>query len=220
MPVIRVEKTKNYTVMSNYHLQDKRLSLKAKGMMSYMLSLPQEWDYSIKGLTACVKEGQSTVMSILKELKDTGYLVMVRNNPTKETNGRITWDYILYEIPKIQSIEKQCIEIQCIENQYPNKILKEENTKKENTNRFIKPTLEEVKEFFASKGKKEEAEKFYDYYESKGWLVGKAHMKDWMACGRNWIRNTKSWSKKVPDFNGYEEVKAPEVSINVEDLPF
>lgn len=226
MPVIRVEKTKNYTVMANYHLQDKRLSLKAKGLMSYMLSLPKEWDYSIKGLTACVKEGQSTIMSILKELKECGYLVMIRNNPTKENNGRFTWDYIIYEapqFPKIQSIEKQPIELQCIENHMINKGTKEINTNKQST-KFIKPNLDEVIEYFISKkSNKEEAEKYFDYYESKGWLVGKTSMKDWKASARNWIRNQKEWGKKnnVPDFtNPWNQETEPHVNIKLEDLPF
>lgn len=50
MPTFRIEKNKNYTVMSNYHLRDKRLTLKAKGLLSFMLSLPEDWDYSISGI--------------------------------------------------------------------------------------------------------------------------------------------------------------------------
>lgn len=57
MSVFRIEKTKDFTVMSNYHLQDKKLSLKAKGLLSYMLSLPDDWDYSLRGLCAICLEG-------------------------------------------------------------------------------------------------------------------------------------------------------------------
>ena len=69
MAVIRVQKTKNYTVMANYHLRDKNLSFKAKGLMSFMLSLPEEWDYSITGLSMFGTDKIDSVRSALKELE-------------------------------------------------------------------------------------------------------------------------------------------------------
>ena len=63
-------------VMSNYHLRDKNLSLKAKGLLSFMLSLPENWDYSLSGLIAVCKEQESSIKSTLKELKEAGYLVI------------------------------------------------------------------------------------------------------------------------------------------------
>ncbi len=64
--VFRINKTKNYTVMSNYHLQDRNLSFKAKGLLSYMLSLPSDWNYSVKGLSCVSMEGVKAIKSILK----------------------------------------------------------------------------------------------------------------------------------------------------------
>lgn len=69
MSVIRVEKTKNYTVMSNYHFKEKEMSLKAKGLLSLMLSLPDNWDYTIAGLVTICKENESAIKSALDELK-------------------------------------------------------------------------------------------------------------------------------------------------------
>lgn len=69
MAVIRVEKTKNYTVMSNYHFKEKEMSLKAKGLLSLMLSLPDNWDYTIAGLVTICKENESAIKSALDELK-------------------------------------------------------------------------------------------------------------------------------------------------------
>ena len=66
MSTFRVNKNVNYTVMSNHHLQDKRLSLKAKGLLSYMLSLPDDWDYSLKGLTVGCKDGLDSVRTRLR----------------------------------------------------------------------------------------------------------------------------------------------------------
>ena len=70
----RIQKIDGYTMMSNYHLRDMNLSLKASGLLSLVLSLPADWKYSVSGLTAIVKEGKSAVMSALKELEENGYL--------------------------------------------------------------------------------------------------------------------------------------------------
>lgn len=75
MPVIRVVKNGNYTVMSNYHLRDQGLSLKAIGLLSKMLSLPADWDYSVAGLTAVCRESKAAITSAIKELEEAGYLV-------------------------------------------------------------------------------------------------------------------------------------------------
>lgn len=107
MATIRVHKTKNYTVMSNTHLRDKKLSLKAKGLLSVMLSLPDTWDYSIAGLVAISKENETAVKSALNELKDNNYVVVTKENPTKSNGGRIKYTYEVYEEPYKQSIEKQ-----------------------------------------------------------------------------------------------------------------
>ena len=75
MGVFRVEKNKNYTVMSNMHLRDKELSLKAKGLLSLMLSLPDDWDYTLRGLAAINKESINTISGIVNELIEHGYII-------------------------------------------------------------------------------------------------------------------------------------------------
>lgn len=101
MAVFRVHKTKNYTLMSNHHLRDKNLSLKAKGLLSVMFSLPDSWNYSIPGLCAILKENETAVKSTIKELKVTGYLVVDKKKPCKE-EGRSKFEYIynIYETPQ------------------------------------------------------------------------------------------------------------------------
>lgn len=121
MATIRVHKTKNYTVMSNTHLRDKKLSLKAKGLLSVMLSLPDTWDYSIAGLVAISKENETAVKTALNELKDNNYVVVTKENPTKSNGGRIKYTYEVYEEPHKQSVEKQdtenlWVECQQVEN--------------------------------------------------------------------------------------------------------
>ena len=97
MAKFKVEKTKNYTTMSNRHFQDKRLSYKAKGLLSLMLSLPEEWDYSVQGLMKLSRDGKESVMSGINELEDCGYLIRTQE---KDESGRFTgYDYAVYEHP-------------------------------------------------------------------------------------------------------------------------
>ena len=97
MAVCRVEKTKNYTTMSNYHLRDPNLSNKARGLLSTMLSLPDNWDYTTRGLAKICKDGVDGITAQLKELEQYGYLI---RNRIRDTSGRIVdMEYIIYERP-------------------------------------------------------------------------------------------------------------------------
>ena len=157
MAVIRVEKTKNYTIMGNYHLNDRDLSLKAKGLMSVMLSLPDDWDYSINGLVAICKENETSIKSALNELKDYGYLVVTKKLPNETVTGRIEYEYILHEqkqgVEK-QEVEKQGVEILGVEKQgVENHTQLNTNisiTKKQNTN-ILKTNIYTVFDYWNSK---------------------------------------------------------------------
>ena len=107
MAYFRVNKSKNYTVMSNHHLRDKNLSLRAIGLLSKMLSLPDNWDYSIKGLVAICKDKEPTVRGALSELKEQGYVVVTKLMPGTTSSGRIEYVYDIYESPRNQTGEKQ-----------------------------------------------------------------------------------------------------------------
>ena len=143
MSVIRTIKNENYTTMCNTHLRDKNLSLKAKGLLSMMLSLPDKWHYSVKGLEGICKESKNTINSVLNELEDNNYLVRRR----RYCNGKISeWEYIIFENNenhdeellhlKNEDIENEDIEIQDIENRDVYKITKELNTNRLNTNEY------------------------------------------------------------------------------------
>ena len=97
MAVIRVERNENYTHMSNYHLRDKSLSLRAIGLLSKMLSLPPEWDYTVSGLAAICKEGRDAVRATLMELEAAGYMVRQQTHTEAGTFGKN--DYTVYEQP-------------------------------------------------------------------------------------------------------------------------
>lgn len=98
MAVYRVKKNRGYTVMSNYHLHDKRLSLKAVGLLSKMLSFNDGWNFSTKGLSYICKEGPDAILSALRELEEVGYLVRQRS---RDSMGRMsTTVFEIYEQPQ------------------------------------------------------------------------------------------------------------------------
>lgn len=98
--VIRIIKNKNYTVMSNTHLKDKRLSLKAIGLLSVVLSLPDDWHYTVNGLVGIVKDGERAVNGALSELKENGYLRIEKLYPNKDGRNKIEYQYIFSETPQ------------------------------------------------------------------------------------------------------------------------
>lgn len=97
MAVFRVEKTKDFTIMCNHHLRNTELSLKAKGLLSLMLSLPEDWDYTTKGLAHICKDGVDSITTALKELERHGYLTRQR---LRNENGQLgDIEYTIHEKP-------------------------------------------------------------------------------------------------------------------------
>ena len=198
MAIFRINRNTDYTVMSNVHLRDNNLSLKAKGLMSLMLSLPDKWDYSVNGLTKICKEECTAIESALKELKIYGYLIIKKILPNNSLSGRIEYEYNIYEVP--QRVEKQGVEFQVVENQGQLNT-KQSNTKKENINniyredkpkrkRFVPPTLEEVEVYCMERKNNVDAKKFYDYFSASDWVDSKGN-------------KVKSWKQKVITWEGY-----------------
>ena len=110
--VCRVHKTANYTVMSNYHLQSRNLSLKAIGLLSKVFSLPDGWDYSIVGLTCICKENETAIKSALNELKEWGYLTVTKLMPSETKSGRIEYVYDFYEYSVKDTLSRESSSIQ------------------------------------------------------------------------------------------------------------
>ena len=148
MSVFKIEKTKDFTVMSNYHLRDKNLSLKAKGLLSFMLSLPEDWDYSLMGLCAICKESRDAIRSTLKELQIYNYLEIEKIRGDK---GYFEYNYLIYEKPR----EKEKV----IDKNYPdtgnphldNPNMENHpqiNTNKQNTNNKIDKDDKTISSFF------------------------------------------------------------------------
>lgn len=111
MAVFRVERTRDYTVMSNYHLRDKTLSLKSKGLLSQMLSLPEDWDYTLSGLSFINKESKDAIRTAIIELENAGYII---RRQTTDASGKFSGnEYIIHESPTSPpkpSLEKPLLE--------------------------------------------------------------------------------------------------------------
>ncbi len=98
MPVFHVKKTTDYTVMSNHHLRNRELSLKAKGLLSQMLSLPEKWDYTLQGLAYINREQIDAIRQAIHELERAGHIVRTRE---RDSRGRLRGaEYTIYEQPQ------------------------------------------------------------------------------------------------------------------------
>ena len=105
MAVFRIEKTRDYTVMSNHHLRNTNLSLKAKGLLSLMLSLPEEWDYTTKGLARICKDGVDSICAGVRELEEQGYVIRER---VRSANGQLgAIEYTILEQPRTSQPERE-----------------------------------------------------------------------------------------------------------------
>lgn len=145
MSIVRVHKTSNFTVMSNYHFKERKMSLKAKGLLSLMLSLPDDWNYSISGLVTLSKDGKDSVMSALAELEKFGYLKRDRM-----INEKGQFDGIEYHIFEQPVKEKPVAEIQNEEKPKAAKANEEKppllNTNQSKTKRINKPKIINTKD--------------------------------------------------------------------------
>ena len=114
MSVFRVERSEGYTVMSNHHLRNKALSLKAKGLLSQMLSLPEDWDYTLAGLAHINREKIDAIREAVKELERAGYIVRSR---ARDEKGRLRGaEYVIYEKPQKPVLEKPTLENPTLDN--------------------------------------------------------------------------------------------------------
>lgn len=170
MAVFRIEKTNNYTVMSNYHLREREMSLKAKGLLSLMLSLPNDWDYTIEGLVTICKENETAVKSTLKELKDFGYLKILK---VQNQKGQFEYEYNIYEKPqsKKPEVENLGVENPSVENQgqlNTNKQITKKEDISSSKDEELRNHFELIWKEYPNKKGKAKAEGYYF-----GWLKGR-----------------------------------------------
>lgn len=237
MSVIRVNKTKDFTVMSNHHFKDRRLTLKAKGLLSQMLSLPDNWDYTVSGLVSINKEKKSAIQAMLKELEECGYLVRTR---TQNQRGQFDYIYDIYEesLSYLDDVEGEpwhgeprtenpVTDNPCTENQ-PQYNTKEYNTKELNIKNKInkkesrskygeynnvllsESELDKLKVEFPHDWEKR-IEAVSEYCESSG-----KKYKNYLATIRNWARRD---AEKIRKPLSREEEEYIKLSTE-DDLPF
>lgn len=172
MAIIRVDKRSNYTVVDNTFIRDMNLSLKAKGLMLMMLSLPPEWDYSVAGLSAICKEGMTAIRGALKELEECGYLRRERRNSEK---GYFVYEYILSEIPQprngnLHTVEEHAAEAYAEDTHTENRsqlnkdILNKDLLNKDNLER---EKSDEISEILSEISDKELRELYTDYVSQR-----------------------------------------------------
>ena len=186
MNIKRIQKSKNYSIISNDILRRKDLSLKAKGLMSLILSLPDSWDLTVNGLVEIVKESKNTVYTVLKELNKFGYVE--RNRVTNLSGKVVKWELLIYEQPhtKKPQLKKPDVE-KCTQISKDNKI----NT---NINKIY--WIDEIQDLNYPKEMKED---FIEYWseESKTGKTRQSMQKTWNTARRlkTWAKNDKNWNK-------------------------
>lgn len=210
LPVIRIEKTKNYTVMSNFHLRDKNLSNKAVGLMCKILSLPEDWDYTINGLSAICKDGRDGIASQIKELERAGYL---RREQSRACGKFGDIEYILTEKP----FTGKPFTGKPITGNPTQLNTKELSTNKTSTKSkrkaFTPPLFEEVLAYVMDKGLNVDAKRFFDYYEAGDWHDAKG------KPVKNWKQKCITWDKHSPSQPNKDTTKAvrEEVTMSPEE---
>lgn len=230
MAVFRVKKEENYTVMSNCHLQEKAMSLEAKGLLSLILSLPNDWDYSMAGLAKLGIESERTIQRVLGELKRFGYVEIIKKKPNETTSGRIEYEYIIYEKSRCQNayvVEQTRCQKQAVENGVlfagDNNTKQQEDiyiNKEQNTNnkrgKFVPPTAEEITKYCEQMGYKNfDVQYFIDHYESNGWVVGKTKMVSWKSTVNNWVRREKERRQQY----GYNKPQQQDIDTSIYNRP-
>lgn len=147
--VFRVEKNREFVVMSNRFLRNKEMSLKAKGLLALCLSLPETWDYSMNGLVAICKENITAVRSALKELEEHGHLQIIK---TKNEKGHFSYEYVIFEQPHIENLymDNQPVENLLVEKHrqqsIEKEIIKKENIEEENLYIELEEILSQIED--------------------------------------------------------------------------
>jgi hypothetical protein len=190
MEVIRVIKNKNYTTISNQLFKNKGISLKAKGLMGYLLSLPSDWNLSINGIVSCSKEGRRAIGNIINELIDAGY---IERNQVRKNGKFIGYDYFVFEQPKRPFADTDNADTQN-SIQISKEVIKE---------RINKNTLSKSEKFkskvFSYDYPKSMLESFYDYWSEPN----KSKTKErWELQPTFEIsRRLKTWAKREKSYN-------------------
>lgn len=197
MAILKNPNRDKFTIIDNYALADKNLSLKTRGLLVTMLSLPDNWQFSENGLNKIFpKDGQTSIRTGLKELQENGYLIRERTRDEQGRMSKVNW--IIYDRPRL---ENPNLVNPNLENrpQYNTNI---SNTNKSNINinnnkRFTPPTFEEVKKYCKERNNNVDPKKFYDFYSTPN------------DKGQTWVdsngKQVKNWKQKVITWEGRQK---------------
>lgn len=188
MAIFRINKEINYTTIDNNIFKNKDLSYRATGLLTTMLSLPDNWDFTEMGLVALKKESRETIRKTLKELEECGYLIRTRNRDEK---GRLTdTTYDIYETPMSK---KPMLDKPMLENytQLNTNNINNLNNKYIYKGNLKKPTLEEIKDYCLNvRHNKVDYQYFYDYFTEGNWIDSKGNKV------KNWKQKIITWEKR------------------------
>lgn len=216
----RAEYDKDYTRVKNGFVNDESLSFEAKGFMLFILSLPDDWNFSTKGLAYKTKLSIYTVSRLVKELREAGYIVQKRTQNEHGQFGEYEWQ--IYDLPELrEGYSPSVVKTERGENRErckpsvvksPHKQITNNNKELNITNdsleqkglskKFKPPTVEEVRSYCEERKNGIDPEAFCDFYTSKGWKVGKDSMKDWKAAVRTWEKRNRP--KPIKNSSGNE----------------
>lgn len=217
MAVFRIKKTGDYTVMSNHHFKNRNLSLRAKGLLSMMLSLPDDWNYTIEGLVSMNKDGRDAIRSALKELEEEGYLVATRE---RDSNGRLNGTiYNIYESPHTEKpiSEKPTLVKPMLEKPLQSNTNISNTKDISNTHSIYigkgaeKPSVDDIQAYIDEKNLNVDADFFFTYFEEGGWKdsTGKPV--------KNWKQKLLTWDRKNGSKKKEKEWHDPKCSFPVDD---
>jgi hypothetical protein len=204
--IVKSKTANRFVTLTNDVAQSKDLSLKSKGLLVHLLSLPSDWVIYRGNLYKSIGDKKGSIDSAFKELQERGFILSVK---VIDEKGRfVGWNHVVYDIPaemgeirdgknpksdfteigKNAPIQKkECITNTDIEQKHINTYLVQKS--------FKVPELNAVIDYFTEKEHMGEAEKFFNYYESNGWKVGKNPMKNWKAAANNWINNSSKYNQ-------------------------
>ena len=224
MAILRNPNKGKFTVVANFALKDDRLSLKARGLLVTMLSLPANWEFSENGLCKIFpKDGQASIRSGLKELEKYGYLTRSRQRDSSGRLSKVNWEIV--DCPRMENphldnpnLDNPNLEKPNLENR-PQLNTKELNTKELNTEelntkdkervgstRFSPPSVDDVRQYCKEIDSTIDPESFVDYYTANGWVQGKGKpIKNWKAAVRTWQRREKGKNGQSDEHPGETE---------------
>lgn len=206
MSRIEILRNKGFTVMSNHHLRNKNLSCKAKGLMSFMLSLPEDWDYSVKGLSSVLKESEKAIRTILKEIEEHGYLSRKRE---KDSDGRFSGiDYILSEIPFMWQEELEDPVDAEIENN------QSEDLKTKNLGGACKRVpYQAALDYHKENGYQSDLSEWFTYWSFNEWRYNNGKLlKNWKKSIDYWEKGFKKGQK--PKKNGFQNFEQRDIDFD------